>query len=118
MGRNGRNQPLFGPCRSSSSDLNPFSPFSQQFDKVMQARRAEIVHAEWVMSPHQLLPQNNNWAWALATEPELLRLVRAHLVRRRRPRLVVRSSLIQAFEISAVSTLLRSAALRAYVAHL
>ena len=33
------------------------------------------------MSPHQLLPQDNNWAWALATQPELLRLVRAHLVR-------------------------------------
>lgn len=45
------------------------------------ARKVAAVHPEWVMSPVQLLPGDNNWAWAIATQPPLLDLVRAQLVR-------------------------------------
>lgn len=32
------------------------------------------------MSPVQLLPPDNSWAWAIATQPALLNLVRSQLV--------------------------------------
>lgn len=85
---------LYHQYLNFSSTLSPcvpffflFSPlshvarvlFGDQFDKAEAVRRAG-VHAEWVMSPHQLLPESNNWAWAVATQPALLALVRKHLV--------------------------------------
>jgi hypothetical protein len=48
---------------------------------VYAAKDDAAVHDEWVMEPHQLLPRDGNWMWAVATAPPLLDLVARHLVR-------------------------------------
>ena len=39
-----------------------------------------MLHPEWIMSLHQVLPGGQtNWMWRLATEPKLLALLEHHL---------------------------------------
>ena len=40
----------------------------------------ELLHPEWIMSLHQVLPGGEtNWMWQLATEPKLLDMLELHL---------------------------------------
>lgn len=39
-----------------------------------------LLHPEWIMSLHQVLPGGNqNWMWRLATDPKLLDMLEHHL---------------------------------------
>eukprot|EP00045_Choanoeca_perplexa_P000665 m.15410 g.15410 ORF g.15410 m.15410 type:complete len:298 (-) comp10458_c0_seq1:30-923(-) len=46
---------------------------------VLDELNPSMVHPEWILAPHQWLPDNSNWVWLIALQPALLRLVSEQL---------------------------------------
>ena len=49
-----------------------------QVDHVWKYKHPTVQKA-WIMNLHQLLPEDRNWVWKLATEPQLLATIEKHL---------------------------------------
>jgi hypothetical protein len=55
----------------------------ERVDEILANKHPE-VHDEWVMSLHQILPENDNWMMKLALEPSILDMLEHILVCRPR----------------------------------